>query len=207
MNVYEKLLQARIKLQESPIKKTGKNTGLKFDYFELADFLPTINQINAELKIASMFSIVENVATLTMIDAEKPEDQIIFTSPTAEAKLQGGASPIQCLGSQHTYMRRYLYLLAYEIIENDVLDAQTGSQQEKPQQTTNTSSENKLLSQGQIARLYAIAKTKGRTGDQVQAAVKSHYKIEHMNELTKQQYDEVVKKYEAIADVEEVKGE
>lgn len=81
------------------------------------------------------------------------------------------------------------------------------TQQAKPQQPTNTSSEKKLLSQGQINRLYAIAKTKGRTGDQVQAAVKSHYKIEHMNELTKQQYDEVVKKYEAMADVEEVKGE
>ena len=89
----------------------------------------------------------------------------------------------------------------------DNVEPQKDQQQEKPQQATNISSDKKLLSQNQLARLYAIAKKKGRTGDQVQAAVKSHYKIDHMNELTKQQYDEVVKKYESMADVEEVKGE
>ena len=184
MNVYEKLLQARIKLQESPIKKTGKNTGLRFDYFELADFLPTINQINADLKIVSMFSIVDNMATLTMIDTEKTEDQIVFTSPTAEAKLQGGASPIQCLGSMHTYMRRYLYLLAYEIIENDVLDAQIGSQQNKPQQQTNTSSASKMPTEPQLVRMRTIASKSGKSDEEIKSHIATTFNKHSSKELT-----------------------
>ena len=40
---------ARKKLQESGLKKTGKGYG--FNYFELADFLPTITDIFDELGI------------------------------------------------------------------------------------------------------------------------------------------------------------
>ena len=184
MNVYEKLLIARIKLQESPIKKTGKNGHLKFDYFELADFLPTINHINAELKLASVFSITDNIATLTVVDAEKFEDQVVFSSPTAQAKLQGNASPIQELGSQHTYMRRYLYLLAYEIIENDVLDAQIGSQQTKPQQQTNTSSQVKMPTDAQLTRMRAIASKSGKSDDEIKSHIATSFNKHSSKELT-----------------------
>jgi len=85
----------------------------------------------------------------------------------------------------------------------DNVEPPIGSQATQSNNTTNTPQSDKKLSQGQINRLYAIAKTKGRTGDQVQSAVKSHYKVEHMVDLTKKQYDEVVSKYEAMPNVEE----
>jgi len=202
MNAHQKLSNARVKLQKSEIKKSGKNKHLGFEYFELADFLPTINEINLELGIVTSFSISETLATLTVFNAEKPEETIVFTSPVAHAKLQGNASPIQELGSQHTYMRRYLYLMAYEIIENDSLDAQIAPQGQNNQQSTNTSSNVKKLSDGQIKRLYAISNSKGRTAEQVNAAVKSHYKVESVADLSKKQYDEIVAKYEAMPNVE-----
>ena len=45
MNIYEKLQKARVDLQSKGIKKSGKNTFAKYDYYELADFMPAVNSI------------------------------------------------------------------------------------------------------------------------------------------------------------------
>ena len=42
MSVHKKLMQARIRLQSAPLKKTGENKFAGYKYFELGDFLPTI---------------------------------------------------------------------------------------------------------------------------------------------------------------------
>lgn len=129
MNIYAKLAQARVILQEAEIKKSGENKHLNFKYSELKDFLPSINVINKNLGLISIFNINEHEATLCLVDVEAEPDiknTIMFSSPVAKATLQGKPSPIQELGSQHTYMRRYLYLLAYEIAEGDSVDADLG---------------------------------------------------------------------------------
>ena len=41
-----------------------------------------------------------------------------------EAKV-GSCQPVQNLGAMETYVRRYLYLLAYEIVETEMLDKQS----------------------------------------------------------------------------------
>lgn len=202
MNVYQKLNSARVKLQESDVKKTGKNKHLGFEYFELADFLQVINKINNEIGICTAFKTFDTKAELHVFNAEKPEEVIVFESPVAHAKLQGNASAIQELGSQHTYMRRYLYLMAYEIIESDAQDAQVGSQQTQDNQQQNTLKDTKLVSDAQLGRLYAIASKKGRDKNQVIAATLSHFKITDIKTLTKPQYDEIVKIYESKPDVE-----
>lgn len=123
--VYEKLQKARIKLQSTQLKKSGHNKFAGYQYFELGDFLPTINQIFAELKLCSTVSFDENIATLKIFDHEFG-GLIRFTSPMAEAQLKG-CHPVQNLGATQTYLRRYLYVLALEIVEHDALDAVTGS--------------------------------------------------------------------------------
>ena len=55
-NVFEKLQQARVQLQNSKLKKSGKNAYAGFSYFELADFIPTVNNIFNDLKLFSNFS-------------------------------------------------------------------------------------------------------------------------------------------------------
>jgi len=119
--VYSKLQKARVLLQELPLKKSGFNSFAGFKYFELADFLPSINVIFDNLGLCSVFSISEGVATLRIFDSEFG-GVVYFRSPTAEAG-SGKAPPIQALGSMHTYLRRYLMLNALEITEHDAVDA------------------------------------------------------------------------------------
>lgn len=129
MNVYEKLQQARVTLQAQNLKKSGKNAFSGFTYFELADFLPTVNNIFDELKLCSNFSIEDNIASLTIINSEKADESTTFKMPTAELQLKG-CTAIQALGGVNTYCKRYLYLNALEIVEADMLDIQAGKLEE-----------------------------------------------------------------------------
>lgn len=122
--VYAKLQKARMKLQAAPIKKSGHNKFADYQYFELGDFLPTINEIFNELGLCSVISFDKELATLRIIDTDNG-GFITFTSPMADAKLSG-CHPIQNLGAVETYSRRYLYVSALEIVEHDSLDATTG---------------------------------------------------------------------------------
>lgn len=125
MSIYLKLAQARIKLQEKGLKKTGKNRN--FNYFELKDFLPSVNEIFNELKMCSVVSYNNDFATLTIYDGEKDE-KIVFTSPMVQKALPSGTD-IQNLGAIQTYQRRYLYLTALEIAESDAVDCLDTSDQ------------------------------------------------------------------------------
>jgi hypothetical protein len=62
--VYAKLQKARIKLQSAAIKKSGHNKFAGYQYFELGDFLPTINEIFNELGLCSVISFDKELATL-----------------------------------------------------------------------------------------------------------------------------------------------
>lgn len=120
-NVTKKLADARVKLQSTKLKKSGLNKFAKFEYYELADFISEVNKINKELGILSMFSFDKETAKLDIIDTESSE-VITFSIPVIQAEMKGN-NPIQELGATSTYLRRYLYLIAYEIQENDTVDA------------------------------------------------------------------------------------
>jgi hypothetical protein len=127
--VYAKLQKARMMLQAAPIKKSGHNKFSGYFYFELGDFLPTVNQIFSELGLCSAISFDKELATLRIVDTDNG-GSIVFTSPMADANLKG-CHPIQNLGAVETYSRRYLYVTALEIVEHDALDATTGSESPK----------------------------------------------------------------------------
>lgn len=124
-NVYAKLQEARVLLQQKNNKKSGKNKFANFSYYELADFIPSVNEIFKDLQLTSLFNIVDEKATLTIVNLENTEEKIVFESPIAEAEIKG-TTPIQCLGGVHTYMKRYLYLNALEIVESDMFDSKVG---------------------------------------------------------------------------------
>jgi len=119
--VFAKLQNARMRLQAAPLKKSGHNKFAGYQYFELGDFLPTINKIFSEEGLCSVVSFTAELATLQIIDVENGST-ITFTSPMAEANLKG-CHPIQNLGAVETYSRRYLYVTALEIVEHDALDS------------------------------------------------------------------------------------
>lgn len=127
MNIYEKLQCMRVDLQSMNLKKSGNNKFAGYSYYELGDFLPHINNLMMKYKVTSLVSFGER-ATLTLVNAEKPEETITFESPMESAQLKG-AHPIQNLGAVETYSRRYLYMTAFEIVESDALDATQGNGQ------------------------------------------------------------------------------
>lgn len=139
MNVYKKLQQARLKLQSAPLKKSGRNTFAKYEYFELADFLPTIQTIFDEVGLCGTVSFGTELATLTIVDTDATTNTqpnfVIFSSPMSTAELKG-CHAIQNLGAVQTYLRRYLWVAAMEIVEHDSLDATTGKDDLKKAEPT-----------------------------------------------------------------------
>lgn len=129
MTIYEKLAEARIRLN---VKKSGRNNFAKYGYFELADFLPEINLLAKELGFVCLVSFDAEKATMTIKDATS-EGEIIFTSPMSTAELKG-CHAVQNLGAVQTYLRRYLYQTAFEIVEAEQLDALPLDRQEQKQQ-------------------------------------------------------------------------
>lgn len=127
-NVYRKLMNARMQLQNTDLKKSGHNKFAGYRYFELGDFLPTINTIFSDLDLCGVVSFTAEIATLTITDIDDGS-QILITSPMGSAALKG-CHEVQNVGAVETYQRRYLWVVAMEIVEHDVLDATTGS--EKP---------------------------------------------------------------------------
>ena len=121
MSVHKKLMQARIQLQGTKLSKSGKNKFAGYSYFELGDFLPTIQDIFHQIGLCGFVSFGKDLATLTITDVEGG-GEILITSPMAEANLKG-THPIQNLGAVETYNRRYLWMAAMEIVEHDILDA------------------------------------------------------------------------------------
>jgi len=131
-NIYQKLNKARLDLQGLNLKKTGKNTYSNYSYYELGDFLPATMIIFGAIGLTSKLDIVKTetgeVANLTIINSENPTEREVFTAPTAEAEIgkkkdgSGGADPIQNLGGKITYMRRYLLMVALEMVETDTVE-------------------------------------------------------------------------------------
>ena len=127
--VHKKLMQARVELQAMPLKKSGHNKFAGYNYFELGDFLPQVNSIFNRIGLCSVVSFDAEYASLTITDVDDGT-MIVITSPMVESSMKG-ASAIQSLGGLQTYQRRYLYMCACDLVENDSFDAAAPSKEEK----------------------------------------------------------------------------
>ena len=125
MNVYQKLNAARAKFHSIELKKSGHNKFAGYKYFELGDFIIPALEIFKEQGLTSIISFGKETADMRIINNEKPEEVIVIESPMSTAALKG-CHEVQNLGAVQTYLRRYLWVTALEIVEHDALDATTG---------------------------------------------------------------------------------
>lgn len=132
MTVFEKLQNVRTDLQKVEMKKSGHNSFSKYDYFELPDFLPTIQDLCKTHGITPVITFTKEEAKLTIYNHEDKTDVIELTSPFVVCELKG-ANKIQCLGSSFTYLRRYLYMTAFEISESDGIDGLSENDRKDPE--------------------------------------------------------------------------
>jgi hypothetical protein len=119
--IYDKLQHARIALQSTELKKSGYNKFQNYAYFELKDFLPTINNIFTNLGLCHSLEFDKELATMRIFDRDTG-GQIKFTCPMAEANMKGN-QPVQNLGASITYITRYLFVMSLAICEHDAIDA------------------------------------------------------------------------------------
>ena len=122
MNVYQKLNAARAKFHSIELKKSGHNKFAGYKYFELGDFIIPALEIFKEHGLTGIISFGKETADLRIVNNEKPEEVIVIESPMSSAALKG-CHEVQNLGAVQTYLRRYLWVAALEIVEHDALDS------------------------------------------------------------------------------------
>ena len=121
MSVLKKLMEARIMLQSKKIEKTGNNKFAGYKYMQLDDFLPATMDIFIRVGLCGVVSFNTDEAVLTITDTDGG-GAIQIKSPMSTCALKG-AHEIQNLGAVQTYLRRYLWVTAMEIVEHDALDS------------------------------------------------------------------------------------
>jgi hypothetical protein len=131
MNVYQKLNEARERFHQSKLNKSGQNKFAGYKYFELSDFVVPALQIFKEVGLTSVISFGKETADMRIVNNEKPDEVIVIESPMSSAALKG-CHEVQNLGAVQTYLRRYLWVAALEIVEHDALDATTGKKGDGP---------------------------------------------------------------------------
>ena len=213
MNVWQKVAKARVMLQQKSLKKSGENKFAGYKYFELSDFLPSVNEIFAELGLCAHFYIeseevtnvspsgeapyyvtTPSIAYLDIIDSTHPSQNMQFSSVIAEAGTKG--TPIQQLGSVHTYMRRYLYLEAMEISECDGIDGLDQSQKVEPANPPKKkpAKEEKpaVISEEQIMTIVDLF-----NGDEARMQkMMNVYQVERLDQLNAKQAENIIKRLE-----------
>ena len=135
MSLNESIIKIRVELQNAKLKKSGKNKFAGFEYNELSDFLPKLNELMLEEKINDQFNISSTEAKLTLI---KGKDEQSYTIPFVmfdTPKNKNGSDSmqhIQYLGALNTYYKRYLYLNAFGITDGEVIDSMDNKQYDAP---------------------------------------------------------------------------
>ena len=119
-SVMKKLQKSRVDWQSKPRKKSGFNKFQNFKYFVLKDILPTVNEIFNKNGLYSQYNLTKDYAELIITDSSTG-DYLPYRIPVQ--KLDNPT--MQNIGAINTYSKRYLYMNALEIEEDeDELDSQ-----------------------------------------------------------------------------------
>lgn len=159
----ESIIDIRVKLQNAKLKKSGKNKSTGFEYFELADFLPKLNELMLDEKVNDRFYIKDNYASLELQKGNETNTYtmpfILFDTPLNFKKDKNGnfvkdcngnylkvksMQDIQYLGALNTYYKRYLYLNAFGITDGEIIDSMDNSELEDNKKVVKTKEELKI---------------------------------------------------------------
>lgn len=141
LNLYDKIQMVKLGLSQAELKKSGENKFSGFTYYELGDFIPTIIALCADYGLFTHISFSNKEGILTITDTNKDHavttemgytlyDSIDYICPLKEVELKG-ANAIQSLGATQTYIRRYLYMNAFDIVEADAFDSKDFEKKKK----------------------------------------------------------------------------
>lgn len=130
-NVLKKIQAVKKALSELKISASGVNNHSNYTYYELSDFIPQLIKEMEKVGLCDVFNIkyilgadniVREFGVLEVYDVET-EEKVEFLMPTVEVEAKVISNKIQALGAKNTYIKRYLYMNAFNIVENDQIDA------------------------------------------------------------------------------------
>ena len=129
MTIYEKLQKIKSELASKKLKKSKFNNFGNFHYYDLSDIMPPILELCEKYKLCTNVSFTESEGILAVYNLENLEEQI-FTKIPIEKFENSKMNKIQIIGWITTYIRRYLYLTLFDIVEDDTFDATIGKKEE-----------------------------------------------------------------------------
>lgn len=173
----QSIISIRVSLQNAKLKKSGKNKFAGFDYFELADFLPKLNELMEAEGVNDIYYIRDGYATLELVKDTEVNTYtmpfVMFETPaniktdkdTGEVREVKTMQDIQYLGALNTYYKRYLYLNAFGITDGEVIDSMdnsgldTGKKAEPKATAKQLEMIAKLYTAEEMPKIYEWAKT------------------------------------------------
>ena len=130
MSIYAKIGKIQVELLEMPIKKSGKNKFSGFEYHELEDLLPPIILLLNKYNMMHYFNFPFNIESMTqkaelvLKNLDNINEELVFEVPFPELEsLNKGMNLMQSEGSYITYLKRYLLINAFGIVEKEIIDA------------------------------------------------------------------------------------
>ena len=197
MEIYKKLINIQ---QNLKAPKNQYNAFGKYNYRNCEDILealkPILNQYGTTIiisdKIIKMDERFYVESTIKFIDAETGES-IETTALAREEETKKGQDGSQVTGSSSSYARKYALNGLFLI--DDTKDSDTTNKESKEKSES-------LLSDAQIKRVYAIAKSSSLTEDAVKKWIQGKFGKESLKDLNKSEYDSLCEALERAKHVE-----
>ena len=182
MSIYEKLGRMQSELADSGFTKSGSNNYQNYTYFELEDLLSNIIPLTIKYETTLIFSFTEHgVLKLKDWNTEKGEISIRVPFPDIES-INRGTNRIQSTGAYITYLKRYLLMNMFLIMEKDIVDSNTsnvpGVKKETnkniPKNTTNLKSKEPANLEDTLEKIRSKIHSKDKTIEITPKVINSH---------------------------------
>lgn len=137
MCLLKKIALIQMNLMSMDIPKSGYNQFAGFHYHELEDLLPPITKECFDQELILLFDFTEDQAILKVTNWNDSKDYIPYTVPMPKIEAMNKKMNImQSEGSYITYLKKYLLVNAFLIMEKSTAEQITPKMESKPTSET-----------------------------------------------------------------------
>lgn len=133
MKTLSKIQKAIELIKGKNLKKSGRNTFSKYDYYTPEQVAELVTWATHEVKLLTKFDLIRNelgiTGRLSVFDIEEISEPVVYEMASAIPDIKA-TNISQQLGGAMTYTKRYLLMNAFDIVDNN-LDFDTTENTEK----------------------------------------------------------------------------
>lgn len=164
LNVYQRLSLAREKIKNTKLKKAGKNSFSKYEYFTPEQIDALVFDACNSNGLITLFDLSRNEygleGVLTVANVENPDDFLEFRQATDIPAIKA-TNIAQQMGGMVTYTERYLSMSAFNIKDNS-LDFDTTENTKSSGSKPKPKVEKKSLQKEQVESIIEWCKKNGK---------------------------------------------